>query len=118
MFIDKEQSPTTCCCGCTLTCGIITLFVLQAIGLVASIVELNTGMILFGLANTVPLACLYYYNGCAPVRHWNFLQQIVNLLILIGYLVYGFIIAHNIITLACQDHDGPLHFSNGSVVYT
>ena len=112
MFINREKSPATCCCGCTLTCSMINYVVFQSFGLVTAIAQLNVFWILFGLANIVPVVSLYFYNESASVRQWNIFQQCVSLCILVGFLTYSFIHIDHILMYACYEHAGMIHLGS------
>ena len=112
MFINRERSPTTCCFGCTLTCSMINYVVFQSFGLITAIIHFNVFWILFGLANIVPVVCLYFYNDSVALRRWNVIQQCISLCILIGFLVYTFSHISSIMFLACYEYQGFAHIGS------
>ena len=102
MFINRENKPTTCCCGCTLTCGIIVYFIFQVLELASVIVNFNiAGLIgcLFGLA---PVVCLYFFNDSWAVRQWNYIWQWILLTGMIIFLLFGFVAATTLISMMCS----------------
>ena len=100
MFIDKEKS--TCCCGCSLVCGIITYFVLQCLGLINQLFHFSTAGMTWELLCITPVVCLYFFNESWFVRQWNYIWQCLILTGLILVLVLGLISAHTLISLMCS----------------
>ena len=41
MCINKDHKPATCCCGCSLICGIITYVVFQCLSVVSTLIIAN-----------------------------------------------------------------------------
>ena len=103
MCINRDEKPTTCCAGCTLTCGIITYFVLQCLGLLAALCSMNLFNITFSLFEVAPVVALYFANESYCVRMWNYLHQIVSMVILVLVLLIAIVGIEALITLVCSD---------------
>ena len=103
MCINRDEKPTTCCAGCTLTCGIITYFVLQCLGLLAALCSMNLFNISFSLFEVAPVVALYFANESYCVRMWNYLHQIVSMVILVSVLLIAIVGIEALIALVCSD---------------
>ena len=77
--IDREKSPATCCCGCSLTCGVITVGVLYGLDLVGNIFALNVWGILASLFFLVPIAAMAIWKESKGLRFFNYLLQAIIL---------------------------------------
>ena len=102
MCINRDKSPATCCCGCSLECGIITVAVLHAINLCAEIFALNWWGVLFACAFLIPICCLAIWKESKPLRFINFLIQAI----ILGAAVIGIII----FVIAIEGFDLPEKF--------
>ena len=87
--INRDKSPATCCCGCSLTCGIITVGVLEGINLVINIFALNTWGIIASVAFLIPIVALAIWKESKALRFVNFLIQAIILgAAIVGLLVW------------------------------
>ena len=77
--INRDKSPATCCCGCSLTCGVITVGVFYGIDLVVNIFALNTWGILLSLFFLIPIAAMAIWKESKALRFFNFLLQAIIL---------------------------------------
>ena len=99
-----ENSPPTCCCGCSLTCGIITVGVFQAINLAINIFALNTWGVIGAFILLLPIILLAFWRESKALRFANFLIQAIGL---------GCLIISLIVWLVCIDgYDLPELFCN------
>ena len=58
LCLKKDKTPWTCCCGCTVTCGVIFYSVLQGLYLLSAILTFEVGPIITVLILQLPLICL------------------------------------------------------------
>ena len=100
MFIDKEKS--TCCCGCSLVCGIITYFVLQCLGLINVFLHFTTVGLVWEIFSIAPVVALYFFKESWFVRQWNYIWQCTILTGLVIVLVLGLISASTLISMMCS----------------
>ena len=82
MFINRENSPATCCCGCQLEVGIFLAAVLQGLRLVGAIVSLEPKLIAIEVVIYLPLIALAI-NRSWIVRQINYVWQNICLIALI-----------------------------------
>ena len=101
MCINRDDKPTTCCCGCTLKCGIITFGVFAALELLGAVVEMWTFPIIGSLINIAPLVALAIKPDSAGIRLWNYIWQCIALGVIIIGLVAAVIGAEFFIAMIC-----------------
>ena len=75
----RDQSPRSCCCGCSLTCGVATWTILAGIGALLNLLSgaqwmqmcTNIAMCVLGLwalfGKSVTSRMVYFYAWCAMV---------------------------------------------------
>ena len=81
----EEGKPDTYCCGCSLFCGVVTVAVLNGIGLVSAIAGLNPIHIATNLFFTTPLICIFIWRDSRTCRNINFIWQcIAFVMMLVG----------------------------------
>ena len=85
--INRDKSPATCCCGCSLTCGIITVGVLYGLELVGCLFALNYSGIIT-LAVFLPICAMAIWKESKALRFANFLIQAI----LLGALIIGLLV--------------------------
>ena len=73
--VNRDNKPTTCCCGCTLTCAVITYGVFQCLNLLGAFVSLNIGSIIFALITASPVLSLAIWKDSYTVRNINYIWQ-------------------------------------------
>ena len=86
--IDREKSPATCCCGCSLTCGIVTIGVLQGFNLAINVFAPNTWGVIGAFLLFFPILLLAFLKESKALRFVNFLIQAISL----GCLIIGLIV--------------------------
>ena len=111
MCINRETKPITCCCGCTLTCGIITYFVFCALGLISAIASMCWWSISMAVLEIVPVIALYFANESKGVRMWNYIQQCVFLGITVILLIAAIVGIEALVDMICNNEDviGAIH---------
>ena len=104
--INRENDPKTCCCGCSLVCGMITVGVFQAINLAINIFALNTWGVVGALFLLLPMIFMAFWSESKVLRFANYLIQAIGL---------GCLIISLIVWLVCIDgYDLPELFCNVS----
>ena len=73
MCINRDVSPPTCLCGCSLMCGIITVAVLEGLGLLGAIASLEPFSIMGSLLQCAPLIALFIWSESYTVRNINYI---------------------------------------------
>ncbi len=73
--VNRDNKPTTCCCGCSLTCGVITYGVFQCLNLLGAFVSLNIGSIAFAVISASPVLALAIWRDSYAVRNINYIWQ-------------------------------------------
>ena len=64
--------PATCCCGCTLKCGVITIMILESIGLISSIATMQVFPIVMQTLFVLPMWLLLCYDKSRTLRTINY----------------------------------------------
>ena len=67
-WINKEDSPATCCCGCTVQTGVIIVAVLSGLNLLFAIGQVNLSLIMAELILYSPFIALAICNKSWIVR--------------------------------------------------
>ena len=89
MCINRDDKPTTCCCGCSLTCGIILYAVLASLELLATVISGEWMSITFNVITMILLELLYLMNDSQGVRLMNYIWQCV----IMGVMIIAIIAA-------------------------
>ena len=77
MCINRDDKPTTCCCGCSLKCGIITYAIFVCLELIAAAVKGQTWGIAGSLLNLAPLVALAIKSDSQGIRLLNYIWQCI-----------------------------------------
>ena len=77
MCINRETKPWSCCCGCSLKCGIITYAVFVVLELIGAFVTKQVGPIIFVVLSLIPLIALAIKPDSWGIRLWNYVWQII-----------------------------------------
>ena len=87
MCINRDNSPPTCLCGCSLMCGIITVAVLEGLGLVSAVASLEPFSIMGSVIQIAPLICLFIWKESYTVRQVNYIWQLCGFIFTVTALV-------------------------------
>ena len=68
MCINKENKPWTCCCGCTLLCGVFTISILEIIGAIGSLIAGGVLAFIVNLVFVAPYIALLICRDNPTVR--------------------------------------------------
>ena len=88
MCNNREKLPWTCCCGCSLKCGIITYAVFVCLELLGAFCTMQIAPIIFSALSLLPLIALWCSPDSWGIRLWNYVwQAIMMLAVVIGGVV-------------------------------
>ena len=88
MCINREKLPWTCCCGCSLKCGIITYAIFVVLELIGAFATMQIAPIIFSALSLLPLIALWCSPDSWGIRLWNYIwQAIMMLAVVIGGVV-------------------------------
>ena len=92
--INRDNKPSTCCCGCSLICGIITLAVLNSLGIVGHLFSGAWGASLGLLGITVPMYMLIFMRENKTVGLVNvIIQGVVLASLILSIFVFAILIS-------------------------
>ena len=83
----EEGKPTTCCCGCTVYCAVITVTVLNLIGLVSAVAGLRIPQIILQVAICAPFLSLFIWPNSRLVRQICYVLNCVEIVFLVFMLI-------------------------------
>ena len=91
MCINRDKKPATCMCGCSLVCGIVTLAILQGLGLLANLVHLNwlgVGISAFFLLPTVSVLIFKESVTARQIAYiWQWFSMGILLIVLTCWII-------------------------------
>ena len=88
--INKENKPATCCCGCSLMCGIITLAVLLTLSIIGTLAKGYIAGILGNVIEVVPIYLMLIWQDNKFLRLVNMIiQGSLLALIIVGLVLFG-----------------------------
>ena len=91
--INRDTKPSTCCCGCSVMCGIITIAILNLINVVGAIAGLHAPSIVASILMFLPLAALFVWPKSHLVRKINYILQCICLgMLAVGLIIWVFAI--------------------------
>ena len=109
MCINRDNKPYTCMCGCTLTCGLITVGVFRAIGAVSAISTMNPTAIVMNLLWNTPFIALAIWKNKWGVRQLNYIWELISFILMIIGFIVAVIFVEALIQTACSGADFNLH---------
>ena len=87
--INRDNKPATCCCGCSLVCGIVTLAILHSLGVISNIAAGSWGGACGQLTVLVPMYLTLFMEESKTLRLVNvFIQGGILALMIVGILVF------------------------------
>ena len=91
LFVNTDEKPATCCCGCSLICGIITYVVFQSIGLVAQLSILNWWGIIGASIFLAPNVWLLMRQDDTTARKVAYIFQCITMGLLLLWILIWFL---------------------------
>ena len=73
--INRDSSPATCCCGCSVKCGVITVGVLYGLDAAGNIFAGNLMGIIVSVALLLPIIAMAIWKESKGLRYFNYLVQ-------------------------------------------
>ena len=106
LCLKKENKPWTCCCGCSVTCGVIFYSCLQGLWLLSAVLTLQVGPIISVLILLLPLICLIVKRKSVGARNcmyiWLWVQFGLFLLTMLILLIL-IIALTKLLAVGCDD---------------
>ena len=106
LCLKKDTTPWTCCCGCTVTCGVIFYTVWQAIYLFFCILTLQAGIIVPAILVDIPLIVMIIKRKSVSARTcmyiWLWVQFGLFLLMMLVLLIL-IIALTKLLAVGCDD---------------
>ena len=93
MCINRDSSPPTCLCGCSLKCGIITVAVFEILGLLGSISSMQPWSILGSVIQVAPIVALLIYSQSRTIANINYIWKCCEFgFLLVAIVAFVFIL--------------------------
>ena len=103
MCINKTNKPATCCCGCSLVCGVITIGVLRTLSFIGAFLTLEPLIMIWPTIDLIPIIALLIWKNSRMVRLINFIWAAIWLVISCVGIICLFFLVRPFTDVICSD---------------